>query len=134
VQQQLLEFDAPIQQQRVKLVTLSDIDAAYRQRCIDEDLDLPDYMLLDTRCQRLGMSKSEFVHMPKFEQNRELADEACVMRYSDWEYARPGFIDWQKVNAQAKAVAQAFANGLAKFVAASMDVPEVGKKQRAKQK
>lgn len=132
MQQQFLEFGAPVQQQRVKLVTLSDIDAAYRQMCIDEDKELPDYMLLDTRCQRIDMSKSEFTHMPKFEQNRELADEACVMRYSDWEYARPGFIDWQKVNAQAKAVAQAFANGLAKFVAASMDIPEVGKKQRAK--
>lgn len=130
--QQLLNFDAPVRQQRIKLVTLSDLDAAYRQRCIDEDLELPDYMLLDTRCQRIGMSRSEFTHMPKFEQNRELADEACVMRSLDWEYARPGFIDWQRVNCEAKAVAQAFANGLAKFVAASLQVPEAGKKKRSR--
>lgn len=130
MQQQLLEFDAPVQQQRVKLVTLSDIDAAYRQRCIDEDLTLPDFMLLDTRCQRIGMSKSEFTHMPKFEQNRELADEECVMRYSDWQYARPGFIDWPKVNAQAKAVAQSFANALAKLATQSLEVPVVEKKRK----
>jgi hypothetical protein len=130
VQQQLLEFDVPVQQQRSKLVTLSDIDAAYRQRCIDEDLDLPDYMLLDSRCQRIGMSKSEFTHMPKLEQNRQLSDEACVMRYSDWGYAQPGFIDWQRVNCEAKAVAHAFQNGLAKFVAQSLSVPVVEKKRR----
>lgn len=114
-------------------MTLSDIDAAYRQRCIDEDKELPDYMLLDTRCQRIGMAKSEFIHMPKFEQNRELADEECVMRYSDWEYARPGFIDWPEVNAQAKAVAQSFANALAKLATQSLatqslEVPVAEKK------
>jgi hypothetical protein len=128
--QKLLPFETRLKPERKQLVSLSDLDSAYRQRCIDEDLDLPDYMLLDTRCQRIGMSKSEFTHMPKLEQNRQLSDEACVMRYSDWEYAQPGFIDWQRVNCEAKAVAHAFQNGLAKFVAQSLSVPVVENKRR----
>jgi hypothetical protein len=123
--QQLLPFDKPQNAVQAKRVTLSDVDAAYRQKCIDEDQELPEYMLLDTRCQRIGCSKSYFTHMPKFEQNRELADEACLMRYSDWEYSRPTFVDWPKVNAEAKAVAQQFQNGYAEFVRMRIAVPEV---------
>lgn len=99
------------------LVSMNDLDRAYRDRCVAEDKDFPDYMLLDSRCQRIGVSKAYFCDMPRFEQNRELADEAFLLRLDEWQTARPTWIDWHKCNAAAKAVAAKFQAALCELVA-----------------
>jgi len=102
------------------LVRLSDSDRAYRLRCIEQERAFPDHILLEARCQRRGISKGEFCHLPRFEQTRELADEECILRYDDWETARPSFIDWQKCNASGKAVASEFQKALCTLVESRM--------------
>ena len=84
------------------LVVLDETDLAYRQSIIDGELEFPEPFLKETRAQRLGCSVRELDSMLSYERARELADEAVVMRMSDWQFVRPVWIDWELVNHMAK--------------------------------
>lgn len=117
---------------RKLLVRLSELDRQYRERCVNEDLEFPDSMLLDTRCQRMGVSRSCFASMQKWDQNLMLADEQCIMRYLDWEYEACCRIDWARHEQTAKAKAEVWAQDFADFRKSKQLVAETAKPRRSK--
>jgi hypothetical protein len=63
----------------------------------------------------MGISKSVFCHMPKWEQNLMLADESVLLHYSTWEYEECCRIDWPLHEQRAKSIAEVWAKDFADF-------------------
>ncbi len=97
------------------LVRLSKSDMAYRQSCIDKELEFSESFLKETRAQRLGCSVRDLECMLNYERNRHLADEAIVMRLTSWETDRAPYIDWDTINKRASIQQQELADDFAAF-------------------
>lgn len=100
---------------RVKRVELDEYEGRDRERCINNDKEFPDSILLEARSQRMGISKAVFCHMPKWEQNLMLADEAVILRQSNWEYEECCWIDWKLHEQRAKSMAEVWAKDFEDF-------------------
>lgn len=96
-------------------VVLSAADMAYRDRCVAEERPFTDDFLMETRSKRLGRTVRDLAGMLNYERSRELADEAVIMRLSDWQTARPAYIDWETINARAAKVDEAWVREYAEF-------------------
>jgi hypothetical protein len=88
---------------------------AYRQSCIDKELEFSESFLKETRAQRLGCSVRDLECMLNYERNRHLADEAIVMRLTSWETDRAPYIDWDTINKRASIQQQELADDFAAF-------------------
>lgn len=108
-----LPFDAP--RKPTTLVVLSAADLAYRQKCIDQDLEFTWGFLMETRAQRIGATTRCLEAMLSYERNRELAEEASIMRSPDWDSCKPVWIDWQKIECRAKSEAEIRARDFAEY-------------------
>ncbi len=112
--QMMLPFNARRIEPKV-LVRLCEPDSRYRQACIKKDIAFGEAFLKETRSQRLGCSVRDIESMFKYELNRELAEEAVVMRLASWSTDPPTYIDWQTINARAKIKGQELAEDFAAF-------------------
>ncbi len=85
------------------------------------DRPLPDSFLAEMRARRLGIDRSQFAMMRKFDQAREIADEAAIIQLPGSERLKPFRPDDVLLDAIAKRErierAQAFQEYLAKVKA-----------------
>lgn len=97
------------------LVRLSNTDSKYRESCIEKDIEFGEGFLKDTRAQRLGCSVRDMECMTNYEFNRQIAEEAVVMRLCSWATDPPTYIDWKTINQRAVIKGQELAEDFAAF-------------------
>lgn len=111
-------------------MTLDELDRIELERCVREGMEFPDSLVLETRCQRMEISKAVFCHMPKWEQNLMLADEAVLLRFSTWEYEECCRIDWKLHEERAKSKAAVWANDFEEFRKSKQQILDQPKRKR----
>lgn len=92
--------------QQPRLVRLSRVDEAYVEKLRAEDRinDLAAHreLLIETRSQRLGISRSELCHCANYELERHLADELFILAGARPWHDPAAWIDDQRVECIAK--------------------------------
>lgn len=116
------------------LVVLSESDEAYRQSCIDQEKEFSEPFLKETRAQRLGCSVRDLDCMFNYERNLHLADEALVMRLSTWATDPVTYIDWERINLNAKHKAEILAHEFSEFRKQRMETQIEGRTKRSTRK
>lgn len=85
---------------RQPLVALCDADREFLASTSIEKI--PESLLIETRCQRIGCSRNELLAMRSYDRARELAEERAIMSLPSWEYIPAHRPDWVLIDAIAK--------------------------------
>lgn len=113
------------------LVVLNQTDEAYRQWCINEGKEFAESFLMDTRAQRLGCSVRDLDSMFNYERSLQLADEAILMKLPTWATDPAAYLDWEKINANAKHNEAMLAHDFTEFRKQRMAIQIEGRTKRS---
>jgi hypothetical protein len=82
---------------RQPLVALCDADREFLASTPIEEI--PESLLIETRCQRIGCSRNEMLAMRSYDRARELAEERAILASQDWEFIPAYRPNWALIDA-----------------------------------